>query len=156
MRVKMLIPDTLFFCILNEKGLTCFPKINRRSVGRRRYWKTVTPEEREAYSKMRSRVQKETVKNNPHLREIRRQSFKKVTQKYWDSISEEKKQEHINKMSRGMKKKWDNANPENFAPLKALLENNIKKNIFEIEEVERINDYAGVITESQLLQLNQQ
>ena len=174
----MLIPNTLFFFIRNERNVSRFPLINVYSVKSKRYWNNLTPEQRVeiskkcsigtkryfanrtpeqrvAYSAMRSRVQKETIKANPHLRKIRAKSFREVTQKYWDTVDEKKKTEHIKKMSAGMKNAWDSAD-ENFGP-KIPHERNRK--IFLVKKIikkdlPRINDYCGVLTSSQMAELN--
>ena len=103
---------------------------------------------------MRSKVQKETFKNNPHLREVRAKSFKEATQKYWDTVDEETKKAHVEKMSKAMKEAWDRGE-EDFGPRVANRENvKLLNGDVEVEELERINDYCGVLTESQLAQLN--
>ncbi len=132
-----------------------YPKIDMGNVRRKRTWKNKTPEEKAAFSAMRSAVQKETFKNNPHLLEIRRENFRCVTQEYWDDIAEEKRKEHIRAMSKGMHTAWEEGD-ENFPPRVANKENlEMLNGQFDIEDnLERINDYSGVITPSQLAELN--
>ena len=174
----MLIPDCLFYFILQNHGYPSFKPINlhsvrikrywkrlsdeemekwraERSADARRYWDNLSEEEREEFRAMRSRVQKETFKKHPHLRKIRAKSFKKATQKYWDTVSEKKKSEHIAKMSAGMKKAWDESD-DNFGPKVANRKNVVRLNgNIKIEkDVPRINDYAGVVTFSEMEELN--
>jgi len=137
-----------------ERGLSFFPAINKRSVRLKRTWKNKTPEEKAEFSAMRSRVQKETIKNNPHLRKIRAKSMREVVTNYWKTIDPDKKTEHIKKMSDGMKCAWDNAN-DDFGPKIANKENVAKINgrTTFVDDLPRINDYSGVITHSEMAQL---
>lgn len=146
----MLIPNTLFHYIMNQRGCKIYP-LNIRSIGCKRGWARKSLEKREAFRKMRSEVQKRVFEEQPHLRKIRAESFKKATQKYWDTIDEEKKAEHVQKMSKSMKKAWDEGD-ENFGPRVAHRKNT---KIYDIEkDIPRINDYSGIITESQWAELN--
>lgn len=148
----MLIPKTLLYCIMNERG--SIPVINMGSVRKKRAWRNKSPEEKAAFSKMRSETQKRVFQEQPHLRKIRAESFRKATQKYWDTVDEEKKAQHIKNMSKGMKKAWDEAD-ENFGP-KIAVQKNVKMfngDVEVIDNLPRINDYCGVITESQMREL---
>ena len=64
--------------------------------------------------------------------------------KYWENVSKEKKEAHIIKMSIGMKNKWEKD--------KSAFNGNIANinSHFNIIHAERINDYAGVITISDM------
>lgn len=150
----MLIPDTLFIFIANQRG-GMLP-INKASVGAKRRWKNKTPEEREAYRKKRSEIQKRVEANlSDAKKKEKAEKFRKGMQRYWDTVDEERKNSHIKKMSSGMKKAWDEAD-ENFAPKIANKENilRINKAIVVESDLPRINDYSGVITESQMAELN--
>jgi len=146
----MLIPNMLFYCIMNEKGISCIPLINKRKVGQQRRWDNISPEKRKEFSEMRSRIQKE-VEKDPRIKAIHAKTFKRVVQNYWDNVSEEQKTEHCKKMSKGMKKAWNEAD-DSFGP-KIANEKNVQ--IFKkLEEIApRINDYCGVITSSELASL---
>lgn len=150
----MLVPSTLFSYILNNSEYSSFPKINMRSVKAKRAWKNKSEEEKREFSAMRSRVQKQVYKDHPYMYKVRAENFQKVAQKYWDTIDEEKKQEHIQKMSDGMKMAWSE-DDEEFGPRLAHIENHKKLNgNIEVIELDRVNDYCGVITSSQMAQLN--
>jgi hypothetical protein len=124
------------------------------SVVLKRVWQNKTPEEKAKFSAKRSKIQKRVFAKYPRLRKMKSESFKKVAKKYWNNISEEQKAAHIKKMSAGMKKAWDESD-ENFGPRIANKENiKLLNGDFEIErDLPRINDYAGVITASELTTL---
>ena len=73
-------------------------------------------------------------------------------QKYWDNVSEERKKAHVEKMSKGMQDAWDSADDE-FGPKIANRKNLKFINGMYIQDVPRINDYAGVLTFSEMVQL---
>lgn len=118
----------------------------------KKMWKNRSKEERAAFCVLRSKTQKEVFNKFPKLRHIRAKSFRKVTLKYWATVSEEKKKIHLKKVSVGMQKAWDESD-ENFPSLLALEKLILKRkqNGFIVEkDLPRINDYAGVITLSDL------
>ena len=135
---------------MNNRGLDSLRPISWASIIQKRHWRNRTFEQKKAFSEMRSRVQKETIKKYPHLRKVRAKSMSKVTKKYWNTVSEEKRKNHIAKMSQGMKKAWDKSD-ESFGP--RVANNKNRGNIIIEDNLERINDYSGVITSSQMQKL---
>ena len=126
-----------------------------QSVRMRRYWKNRTEEQKKEFSKKCSAAKKETYKNNPKLRKKRAEVLKKTSLNYWKTVSEEKRKEHIKKMSIGMKKAWKNPDPS-FGSRVANKNNllRLNGNLEVIDDLPRVNTYSGVITESDLEQLN--
>lgn len=140
---------------MTENGLKCFPKINKRSINLKRYWKNRTPEQAKAFSEMRSRVQTKVEANRSKASKKKQSdTLSKGMQKYWDSVDEERKKLHIQKMSKGMKEAWENSD-ENFKPLISLQEahREMHSKVKFIDNLPRINDYCGVITSSEMAQL---
>ena len=73
----------------------------------------------------------------------------------FSDVDEETKKAHVEKMSKAMKEAWDRGE-EDFGPRIANKENvKFLLGNMEIEDnLPRINDYCGVLTESQLGQLD--
>lgn len=151
----MLVPDTLFFWIMQNRSISCFPAISLHSVRAKRAWNNKSPEEKAKFSEIRSKVQKRVFRQNPKLKKAFHKGTSESKLEFWENIDEDKKKAHIAKMSAGMKKAWDESD-ENFGPRVANRENvKILKGNIEIErDLPRINDYCGVLTESQLAELH--
>ncbi len=152
----MLVPDTLFFYICNNRGIRFLPAISLYSVRGKRWWKNKSKEEKTDFSKMRSEVQKNVFANRS---EKEKKEFFSATSKakkeFWDNVDDEWKENHIDKMSSGMKKAWEEGD-EDFGS-RVAHEENIKAlngNLEIIDNLPRINDYAGVITASEMVELN--
>ena len=128
----MLIPKTLFFCIQNERGLECIPLINMKSIGKKRWWNNLSEAKRKAHCRKRARSLK----------------------KYLKGLTPEEMQERVQSANETRRKQFQNPETRGSA-LKQPLANFKKINDRQIiEEVPRINDYSGVITESQMAELN--
>lgn len=151
----MLIPDTLFFYIMQNRGICSFAPVNLHSIRMKRFWKSKTSEEKAEFSAMRSKVQKKTYKKLPAYKKKKiSKRFSVGMQKYWDNVSDDQKADHVSKMSSGMKKAWDESDDE-FGPKIANRKNiaMLNDDVDVIHDVPRINDYAGVITASDMASL---
>lgn len=147
----MLVRDSVFDWILYNKGINCFSAINIRSVKAKRAWQRKPQHEKDAFSAMMSeKTKKSFSKNSKRRRKKLADTFRRNTQSYWDNISEEDKRIHVDKMKKGMKDAWDNAD-DDFPSKKTTDFKHINGNI-EIQEIvePKINDYAGVITTSEM------
>jgi hypothetical protein len=133
---------------MNNRNLSKLPAINTRSVRLRRAWKNKSDKEKKEYSELHKQI----YVDKPELRKIRAESFRKVVKKYWKFVPEEKRKEHIRKMSLAMKKKW--TDPESALEMKKRL--SIVNGKFTIvKDLPRVNDYAGVVTFSEMKELNE-
>jgi len=151
-----LIPDLLFVFILNFREIPAFPRVNKKSVASKRYWNSRTAEQRAEFSQMRSEVQKKTYANLPKSKKQKiSQRFSIGMQAYWDSVTPEEKASHVKKMSAGMKKAWENAD-EDFGPKLANARNikKLNKGLIVEKNLPRVNDYCGVISASDMAQLD--
>jgi hypothetical protein len=148
----MLIPKMIFHCIRNEHGFVCFPAINHHAVKVRRTWRNKTPEERAAISATRSECRKRDYQRYPYLREARGKVCSKTIKKYWKNIDAETKRKHYERVSKSVKKAWDEGIV--YIPtLNALQKINAERKVIIEKDLPRINDYCGVITSSELAQL---
>lgn len=155
----MLILNEVFEMIINDRGINCIPSINKHSIIQKRIQRSKTPEQKLAFSKKMSEARKK-VWNSWGLRK-RTQFAKKlsvyqkqrqanmsedekikiskklsdVMKKYWETDTEEKRNFHGSNCTRGLKKSWES------------------RIVYEREESPRINDYAGVLSMSDLEQL---
>ena len=100
-----------------------------------RSWAKYTPEQKAYLSKKKSKAFKKFWANNPEGRE----AFGQLIKKYRANLTEEEVAERSKKMSERMKKIHE--------------ERGLRKNI--LVEAERINDYCGIITESQYRELKE-
>ena len=141
----MRISEMYLHCLKNELGIIVFPLINMRSVMVKRQWQNYTPEERKKTCERMSKKRLITLENNSELIERMRKGMKK----YWNNISPENKKIHSKSMSNGMKKAWENADDTFGSRLNAFS----KRCLIE-KDVPRINTYSGVITESQMEEIN--
>lgn len=146
----MRISSTLFSCIKYELDIISFPIINMHSVRGKRQWKRYSPEKKACICKKMSKSAESSPKNVK-----KRILMQKGMKKYWKGLSKAKKEAHIATMSKGMKKAWDESD-ENFKPRLSVTDvHNILKKRLQIEhDVPRINIYSGVITESQMEEIN--
>ncbi len=148
----MLIRDSVFNWILYNRERDCFSVINMYSIRAKRGWAKKPDEEKAALSLLRSKIAKKVfAKYSPESKKYFFSRTSEAKQEFWDNISAEDKEKHIAKMSSGMKKAWDNAD-ENFGP-KLAHERNIKNSNghYDVKQnCKRINDYAGVITLSDM------
>ena len=128
----MLIPDTLFDCIKYEIGVFVLPSINMHRVYGKRTWLNYSPEKIAQVCKKMSQRRKNMSES------AKKKDFKlmsKGMKRYWDEINAEKKKRHCDLMSKGMK-------------------NTIRNKVNTVRDVPRINTYSGVITESQMEEIN--
>lgn len=166
----MLIADTLFLCIRNECGLDCLPVLKWRSISMKRYWKSRTPEQLAAFSKMRSEDRKRVMReqrikrlskywHDPKRNANVSKAVSKRLKREWANMSEEEKKARIDNLQKGRRKFMEehaHLPPEEHPCLKHLTSTKKKKlkdHVEIIEDVPRINDYCGVITESQMEEL---
>lgn len=142
----MLIPDTLFCCIKNDMGISCFEPVNMFSVRSKKCWMNYSPAKRKRLCKNISKSRKKALKNDKNLVTILSDGMKR----YWNNIHAEEKEAHCEKMSAGMKKAWEEGGSE----FGSRWDVKNKKAIRKVIEVPRINTYSGVITIDQLEELN--
>lgn len=141
----MLIPDTLFDCIKHDIGVVSFIPINLYSVRAMRVWRRHTPEQRAAKCKKMSETRLKKYADDLSLRKKMSDGMKE----YWKNLSAEKRELQIKKLSDGMKKAWKEGG-KTFGSSKGSFAKKIKIK----HDVPRINTYSGVLTESQLDELN--
>jgi len=141
----MRISEMYLHCLKNELGIIVFPLINMRSVMVKRQWQNYSPEKKKKICERMSKKRLITLENNSELIERMRKGMKK----YWNNISPENKKIHSKSMSNGMKKAWENADDTFGSKLNAFS----KRCLIE-KDVPRINTYSGVITESQMEEIN--
>lgn len=149
----MLIPETLFDCIKNSRGLECFPVINMHGIRISRYHKNKTPEQKKAFSKTMSKTMKKVRRKymdniTPAQEKAFAERMRKGSKKYWKNVSEEDKKIHTSLMSKGMKKAWEEGRVDIGTP------EQIRARVHKVGSIEenlpRINDYSGVISMSDL------
>lgn len=149
----ILVPETLFDCIKNSRGLTCFKPFNFHSIGAKRGWNKKTPEEMATFRKFMSTVMKKVRRKyidniTPKQKKAFAKRMSEGQKRYWKNVSEEDRKIHIGIMSNGMKKAW----AEGRIDIGTTAE--IRARVHKIGKVERdlprINTYSGVITESEM------
>ncbi len=145
----MRISHTLFFCIKNDLGISIFPYINMRSVLCKRQWKNYSPKKRKEVSE---KMSEQRLNMPTKLKKKLSKSMRKGMKKYWNGLSLEKRKLHIAKMSKGMKNAWENAD-DDFGSRFGSVHIFNERIQFE-HDTQRINTYSGVITESEMEEIN--
>lgn len=132
------VPDTLFFYIKNKRGLDRFVPLNKRSIGKKRFWANKTPEEiARKNAKTRATFAKKGYDRQMSVR----------MKKWWKKADDDVKEKIRKGCSDGMKKKWQEDKDE-------FLKKTVKKKRTEIEYIDVVDNYSGTITDSQMEELN--
>ena len=148
---NILIPETLFDCIKNSRGLDCFIPISKHSVGARRQQRSRTPEQKADFKILMSKVMKKvrkkyfesiTPERKAELSELMGQGMSR----YWANVSREDKKTHIETIRVGMQKACDEGRN---GTRKEIVERLHKADSIE-NDLPRINTYSGVITMSEM------
>lgn len=165
----LLIPNTLFDFILNLNNIESFPVLNidsikvkrfwRSEIGQRRkitqsqkakdQWSRLTEKQRNKVKKRMSVSTKKFFKHDPRADEVRRKQSEGLSiavRNFWKNITPEKREEMRKMRSEQFKNWWRNATPEDIARKEY-------GDDVEVIRMERINDYSGIITESQMKEL---
>lgn len=152
----MLVPSTLFYYIRNSHGLDCFPKLSKHSIGVRRYQRSKTLEQKEAFRKKMSEVMSKIMPGvrkrycancTPAQKKAFAKRASKISRAYWDNTTLEERR--INAIPAKIATAKYHADRKKASKVYASTSKTHKIGSIE-ENLPRINNYRGVITESQL------
>jgi len=154
----MLIPNTLFYCVLNERGTTCFPYLYIPTLALERWRKRASKEEIENWHKNRNAAVRKGSKkfwNNKKRSAAVRKKMSQKKKEYWSKKTKEERSE----ITRPMLEKYHELRKQPVfgkrmreISLRNLEKINGKKKI--IKDIPRINTYSGVITSAQMESLD--
>jgi hypothetical protein len=142
-----LIQETLFDCLKHQFGIDCFSEIKWCRVIPKRMWALSTPEQNREHTRKMSEAQH----NLPaKVKKKMLRAIAKGREKYYRELTDEQREAIRKHKSDRYKAEWEKAKTDknHFFRRKAI------KKIELIRDVPRINTYSGVITESQMEEIN--
>jgi hypothetical protein len=150
---SILIPNTFFSFMLNSRQMDSFPIVNMVSVGCKRFWRD--PANKEFKDRKEAKRRKSMIAwyKKPESAWHREQMSKANTAAQYKRYAEEtpeEKEARIKHQSDMQKASWAKVSPEEKRRRCNILK--YGRDV-EIIEKERINTFAGIITESQMREL---
>lgn len=171
---NFVLTQNLLYEILKERGISKIVKINKNSVARKRWHDSLTKEERQKQNQKislgmckffktrtkksqeeRNRKHRETIKNmSPDKKDRWYRKIGLKTKKWHKECPDDMYQKMLKRKSKGHKRAYEKMPEEKKRSqvLKIQKDWNRRKRII-IDNLPRVNDYAGVITQKEFKNL---